>query len=199
MSILTGPEIVRLCRTAARIDDVPVLPYIAIDPFDPERAGPNSYDLTLAPELLIYTPNTSYWDDETDCRVYILDANHDNQTYTKVIPSYGFVLKPGTLYLASTVERTECHGLVPFLEGRSSIGRLGISIHATAGFGDDGFAGRWTLEMSCVQPVRIYPNMRICQIGFETLVGERKPYKGRYQDQPGAVASRLHLGDRPNA
>jgi dCTP deaminase len=185
MSILTGPEIERLVRTSARADGEPMVPFVGIEPFDPAQVGPNSYDLRLSPDLLVY----AYADE--------LDVRHEHPTEPLTIPSAGFRLMPGTLYLASTVEWTETHGLVPFIEGRSSIGRLGISVHATAGFGDDGFAGRWTLEISCVHPVRVYAGMRVCQIGYETIVGERRPYRGRYQRQQGPIASRLHLGEKP--
>ncbi len=75
------------------------------------------------------------------------------------IPEEGFVLQPGTLYLGVTLEYTETHAHVPFLEGKSSTGRLGIDIHATAGKGDVGFCNTWTLEISCAQPVRVYAGM----------------------------------------
>ena len=77
------------------------------------------------------------------------------------ITKEGFVLQPGVLYLGVTEEYTETHNAVPFLEGKSSIGRLGIDIHATAGKGDVGFCNTWTLEISCVHPVRVYPGMPI--------------------------------------
>ena len=78
------------------------------------------------------------------------------------------------------------------LEGRSSVGRLGIFIHATAGFGDVGFDGYWTLELSCVQPVRIYPGVEICQIYYHTIDGEYVPYRsGKYQGNTGVQPSML--------
>ena len=79
------------------------------------------------------------------------------------IPKEGLLLQPGTLYLGRTLEYTETHGMVPMLEGRSSVGRLGLFVHVTAGFGDIGFCGYWTLEMFAVQPVRIYAGVAICQ------------------------------------
>ena len=87
------------------------------------------------------------------------------------IPEGGVMLTPHRLYLARTVERTETRNLVPMLEGRSSVGRLGLFIHVTAGFGDVGFCGFWTLEMFCVQPVRIYAGVEIGQIFYHTLEG----------------------------
>ena len=85
------------------------------------------------------------------------------------IPADGMVLKPDQLYLGRTTERTETHNLVPMIEGRSSIGRLGLFVHVTAGFGDVGFCGYWTLEMFAVQPVRIYPGVPICQIFYHEI------------------------------
>jgi dCTP deaminase len=79
------------------------------------------------------------------------------------------------------------------IEGRSSIGRLGISIHATAGFGDIGFFGYWTLEISCIEPVRIYPGIRICQIFYHTVKGKIIHYHGKYQDNDGIQASQSYL------
>ena len=119
---------------------------IVIDPYNPDSLGTNSYDVHLGKTLATY-----------DSRV--LDAKTHNTITTFEIPEDGFVLEPGTLYLGVTEEYTETHATVPFLEGKSSIGRLGIDIHATAGKGDVGFCNTWTLEISCVQPVRIYAGM----------------------------------------
>jgi len=71
-----------------------------------------------------------------------------------------------------TEEYTETHNAVPFLEGKSSVGRLGIDIHATAGKGDVGFCNSWTLEISCVQPVRVYAGMPIGQLIYFHVDGE---------------------------
>ena len=81
-------------------------------------------------------------------------------------------LEPGILYLGVTEEYTETHRHVPFLEGKSSIGRLGIDIHATAGKGDVGFCNTWTLEISCVQPVRVYAGMPIGQLIYFMIDGD---------------------------
>lgn len=90
------------------------------------------------------------------------------------------------------MEYTETHGLVPMLIGRSSIGRLGLAVHVTAGFGDIGFSGRWTLELLAAHPIRVYPGMEICQISYEEIEGEvLEGYHGKYQDQRGATPSRL--------
>jgi dCTP deaminase len=106
----------------------------------------------------------------------------DNKIERIRIPEDGMVLKPNKLYLGRTIEYTETHNLVPMLEGRSSIGRLGLAIHITAGFGDVGFSGYWTLEIFCLQPVKIYPFVPICQIYYHTIEGDFIPYKkGKYQ------------------
>ena len=80
------------------------------------------------------------------------------------------------------------------LNGRSSVGRLGICIHITAGFGDIGFNGTWTLEITAIKPVRVYPNIEICQVSYFTPYGESKiKYDGRYQGQIDPTASRSNL------
>jgi len=104
------------------------------------------------------------------------------------------VLKPGVLYLGRTKEFTVTKNLVPMLEGRSSIGRLGLYVHVTAGFGDTGFAGYWTLEIQCIQPIRIYPDVQICQIFYHTVEGKVVEYKsGKYQHNTGVQTSRLWM------
>ena len=99
-----------------------------------------------------------------------------------IIPEEGLTLKTNKLYLGRTVEYTKTRNLVPMLEGRSSIGRLGLFVHVTAGFGDVGFEGYWTLEIFCVQPVKIYPNVEICQIYYHSVEGDHETYtSGKYQ------------------
>ena len=131
---------------------------IVIEPFDRDCLGSNSYDVHLSKYLAVYT-------DE------VLDAKKHNLVREIIIPEDGFVLEPGVLYLGVTEEYTESHSTVPFLEGKSSVGRLGIDIHATAGKGDVGFCNAWTLEISCVQPVRIYAGMPIGQLIYFSLEG----------------------------
>ena len=91
-------------------------------------------------------------------------------------------MQPGTIYLGSTIEYTETHQQVPFLEGKSSTGRLGIDIHATAGKGDVGFCNHWTMEISCIHPVRIYAGMPIGQIIYFQVKGEVKTLYGEKKD-----------------
>ena len=153
---------------------------IIIDPFDEKRLNPNSYNLSLHNELLVYT-------DE------ILDMRKKSSTQKFLIPPEGFLLTPGKLYLGRTAEYTKTEGYIPMLEGRSSIGRLGICIHVTAGFGDVGFAGFWTLELFCVQPVRIYAGVQIAQIYYHTVTSPYENYtKGKYQNNQGIQASMLY-------
>ena len=102
----------------------------------------------------------------------VLDARRHNEIELFEIPEEGYVLNPGTLYLGVTEEYTETHAAVPFLEGKSSVGRLGIDIHATAGKGDVGFCNTWTLEISCTQPVRVYRGMPIGQLIYFEVEGE---------------------------
>jgi len=132
---------------------------IIINPYNREKLGSNSYDVHLGKYLAIYK-------DE------ILDAKKHNEIEHFEIQEEGFVLQPGQLYLGVTLEYTETHAHVPFLEGKSSTGRLGIDIHATAGKGDVGFCGNWTLEISCKIPVRVYSGMPIGQLIYFPVDGE---------------------------
>lgn len=162
---------------------------IIIRPFDEKQLNPNSYNLKLHNELIVY--------DEP-----VLDMAKDNAYHKIKIPKEGLVLEPGKLYLGRTMEFTETQNLVPMLEGRSSIGRLGIYIHVTAGFGDVGFEGFWTLEISCVQPVRIYPFVEIGQVYYHTIEGEYESYskKGKYQCNTDIQTSQIwkEFGGKPN-
>lgn len=151
---------------------------ISIEPFHPERLNPNSYNLTLHDELIVYEE-------------VVLDMAKENRVRRVTIPQDGLVISPNHLYLGRTVERTATHNLVPQIEGRSSIGRLGMFVHVTAGFGDVGFAGYWTLEISCIQPVRIYPGVSICQIFYHELTGEVDEYQAKYQHNRDIQPSRL--------
>lgn len=132
---------------------------IVIEPFKKECLGTNSYDVHLGKTLAVY-------------RNRELDAKKHNEIDYFEIGEEGFLLQPGVLYLGVTEEYTETHNSVPFLEGKSSIGRLGIDIHATAGKGDVGFCNTWTLEISCVMPVRVYAGMPIGQLIYFTVEGE---------------------------
>lgn len=167
--ILSGLEIAK--RIGKDID---------IDPYNPDQLNPNSYNLRLHDELLVY-------------EYPVLDMKIENKASKLVIPSTGMRLEPGKLYLGRTLEHTRTDKLVPMLEGRSSIGRLGMFVHVTAGFGDVGFNGYWTLEIFVVQPLVIYPHVEICQIYYHHLHGAYATYQsGKYQNNNGIQPSKLY-------
>ncbi len=142
---------------------------IVIEPFRREALGSNSYDVHLGPYLRVYAKP-------------VLDAARPLPSALLKIPPRGLYLVPGILYLGATLEYTETHAYVPFLEGKSSIGRLGIQIHATASKGDVGFRNHWTLEISVIQPIRVYAGMPIGQLIFHRLNAPAQiPYHSRKQ------------------
>jgi len=168
--ILSGKQIIEEVREGN----------IFITDFDETHINPNSYNLKLHNKLLIYTEP-------------VLDMKKNNPTRELIIPPEGLVLKPGELYLGRTVEYTETIGFVPKLDGRSSIGRLGVFTHVTAGFGDNGFKGYWTLEIKAVKPIRVYADVEFVQIYYNTLKGELTEYKnGKYQSNDGVQSSMLY-------
>jgi dCTP deaminase len=136
---------------------------ILIEPFNRDDLGTNSYDVHLGKYLACYSRR-------------VLDAREHNKIEHFEIPLDGFVLQPGILYLGVTEEYTETHAHIPFLEGKSSTGRLGIDIHATAGKGDVGFCNTWTLEISVTQPVRVYRSMPIGQLIYFVVEGDIETY-----------------------
>jgi dCTP deaminase len=152
---------------------------IKIQPYNRECLGSNSYDVHLGKYLATYKDQR-------------LDAKKHNLVDHFEIPEEGYELLPGVLYLGVTEEYTETHTHVPFLEGKSSTGRLGIDIHATAGKGDVGFCGNWTLEISCKIPVRIYRGMPIGQLIYF-------PVDGQVQEKYNQKSSAKYSGqpDRP--
>ena len=168
--MLTGKEIER------RLGDS-----IIIDPYTANQLNPNSYNLSLHNTLLIYTSD-------------VLDPKENNEVQEVTIPEDGYVLVPGQLYLARTVEYTETHGLVPMIVGRSSLGRLGLTVHITSGFGDIGFCGHWTMQLTCVKRIRIYPNMHICQIYYQEVLGEYANYSSsKYQGSTQIIPSKMYM------
>lgn len=153
---------------------------IVIDPFDEANLNPNSYNLTLYDELMTYEE-------------VVLDMRKPNRTRRWHIPPEGLVLHSNQLYLGRTTERTETHNLVPMIEGRSSIARLGLFVHVTAGFGDVGFCGHWTLEMYAAHPIRVYPGIKICQIAYHQILGNITEYDSdKYQHNRDIQPSMLH-------
>lgn len=205
MSILSGPEIERRVKAGE----------IKIEPFDPDMVSPNSVNLKLADRLLVYRKNRYIHDfyaerhERIQEGVWPSGATHPIDTYLEpldmaveeetdelIIPKTGLILWPGVLYLGSTVEYTETPNLVPNLDGRSSVGRLGVVVHLTAGRGDTFFRGTWTTEITVVHPLRVYPGVPVCQISYLTVEGEQKPYAGNYVGQRGPKASQLFRGVR---
>lgn len=153
-----------------------------IIPFSKRLLNPNSYNVKLSNILKVYKDN------------YILDCKKDNPYDIITMPEDGLILTPGKLYIGSTIERVSSNKYITGIDGRSSLGRLGISVHATAGFGDIGFDGTYTLEIFCIHPVRIYPNIEIAQIYFEDILGDVDfLYNGRYQGQTAPETSRLFM------
>lgn len=153
---------------------------IHIEPFSERQVNPNSYNLKLHNRLMTYKEN-------------VFDMKKPLETEDLIIPEEGFTLEPNKLYLGRTLEYTKTDNLVPMLEGRSSVGRLGLFVHITAGFGDVGFAGFWTLEIFCVQPVRVYPGVEICQIYYHSIEGDYTPYtSGKYQGNDSIQPSMMY-------
>ncbi|MFZ1023687.1 MAG: dCTP deaminase [Thermoplasmata archaeon] len=159
---------------------------IVVRPFRLSCLGTNSYDVHLGPYLATYRDGA-------------LDAQQANPIHEFRIPPQGFVLVPGQLYLGVTEEYTETHGFVPFLEGKSSVGRLGIDIHSTAGKGDEGFCNYWTLEMSVKLPVRVYAGMPVGQLIYFEISGRvarsySKKSSAKYRTiSRHPIPSRMHL------
>ena len=152
---------------------------ITIEPYNPNQLNPNSYNLRLGNELLIYQNS-------------VLDMKIENEFKIVTIPEEGFLLEPNKLYLGKTVEYVKTDKFIPMLEGRSSIGRLGMFIHITAGLGNVGMAGYWTLEIVTVQPLIIYPNVEVCQMFFHRINGDFLPYSaGKYHENKGIQPSFL--------
>ncbi len=174
--ILSGNEIRRQLGTN-----------IFIDPFREGQLNPNSYNLALHDEVMVYEE-------------VVLDMRQSNRVRRIPVPEEGLVLSPNQLYLGRTAEYTETHNLVPMIEGRSSVGRLGLFVHVTAGFGDVGFKGYWTLEMFAVQPVRVYPGIPICQIFYHQIEGVISEYDSeKYQNADDIQPSLLYKELNPKA
>ena len=153
---------------------------ILIEPFEDSQLNPNSYNLRLHNELLVYEE-------------IVLDMRRPNRMRRYTIPEEGFVLNPNQLYLARTLERTETRNLVPMIEGRSSVSRLGLFVSVSAGVGDIGFRGFWTLELFAIHPVRIYPGVPICQMIYHTIEGEVTDYASdKYQNNNDIQPSLLY-------
>jgi dCTP deaminase len=185
--VLTGLEIINQIE----------LGNIFISDFDKTRVNPNSYNLRLHNELKVYNkvtvPEHLGSAEAPQGLDFILDMKKQNKTTTIIIPEDGLILYPNILYLGRTLEMTRTNGFVPQIEGRSSIARLGIDIHKTAGWGDDGFENYWTLEIVATHPVKIYPFVEFCQIIYMKTFGDNSiKYKGKYQKTNGIDVSKIY-------
>lgn len=158
---------------------------ITIDPFFPSQINPNSYNFRLGKTLIVYK------------ELVIDHPKKENPTLTITIPNEGYLLEPTRLYLGHTEEVMGSNLYVPIIRGRSSIGRIGIFVHITADLIDIGSINQWTLQMHCVQPVRIYPGMLIGQVTFWNVEGEICLYKGKYQGSRGPMASQIFRDFEP--
>jgi dCTP deaminase len=194
--ILTGPEIRRQIEEGR----------ITIDPFNARNVNPASVDLTLGNQVTMYNGTyrpkrwTKFVDDGSLYRVenkdskLVWDTRCAWPTTTMTIDrDVGWVLKPELSYLLHTAERVHTDHYVPIIDGKSSGGRAFIMVHYTAGYGDPGFNGQFTLEVTSRFPVRVYPGMKLCQVRFHTMIGDPLLYEGTYAGASmGAVGSRLY-------
>lgn len=192
--ILSGKEILKQIGKGS----------IEIDPFDPKYVNPASVDLTLGTKVSVYHGTVGFkgrtifqGKDMIGADItprsfpsdLVLDSKQKLEVHEfEIDPEKGWILRPGVGYLMHTAERIHTDEFVPILDGKSSIGRLFIKIHETAGFGDPGFNGQFTLEVTCQFPVIVYAGMRFCQIRFHTLMGETVSYQDHKSNYVGDKA-----------
>ncbi len=173
---------------------------IVIEPFDSGMVQPAGVDVRVDRRFRVFH----------NARYPFIDVRRPMDDLTELVEVDGdepFILHPGEFVLGQTLERvTLPEDLVARLEGKSSLGRLGLLIHSTAGFVDSGFSGNLTLELSNVAnlPITIYHGMPIGQLSFMRMDGPvERPYGsrevgGKYQGQTEPTASRYHLNfERP--
>jgi len=177
---------------------------IFVKPFNKKNLAINSIDVTLNNKLYTYEPVKVFYSEKLKSFVaakyeedsILLDMKKENKVYEVIIPEEGLVLLPGILYLGSTNEKAGSDKYIPMYEGRSSMARLGIQSHISAGFGDLGFKSNWTLEIAVVHRIKIYPNIRIGQVYFHKVEKESlkqaKKYIGKYVNQEEATASKSY-------
>ena len=152
---------------------------IIIHPFCPNQLNPNSYDFRLGNTLIVYKDR-------------VIDPKKYNEIEIFEIPSDGYEIQPGRIYLGHTQEVMGSNFFVPIIRGRSSIGRIGLFINITADLIDIGSINQWTLQLHCVQPVKIYAGMLIGQVTFWKVEGEITLYQGKYQGSRGPVSSQSY-------
>jgi dCTP deaminase len=170
----------------AQIEDAIRWRGLSISSFDRRCLQPASYDVHLHPELLILRAGGPL-DPKVDTAAEFERVSIDVDS--------GFVLEPGMFALGSTTERVDLGPqLMGQLEGKSSLGRLGLVVHSTAGYLDPGFRGQITLELACVQGrgLILYPGMPIAQVAFMSCSSVAQLYQGKYVEQDGPTASRYN-------
>ncbi|WP_280335677.1 dCTP deaminase [Nocardia wallacei] len=172
--MLTGPAI----RAAVHRGD------LVIDPFDPAGLCANSYGFHLGDELLRYAAPPGA----------VLDSRADTPTVPIPFPDTGYVLQPGTLYLAATRETMGGTCYAATLHACRSVSALGLRIQLSAPLGHCGAVIAWTLELRAAMPVRVYPGMPVGKIAFWPMRGRARQYTGRYTGSRGAVRSLLAAG-----
>ena len=168
--ILTGKEIERRVSNEE----------IVISPFLPENLNPNSYNFRLGRTMKVY-------------RNEVIDPAKENPVDTIRLDDEGIILQPRKLYLAETIEIMGSENFVPTYAARSSVARMGMFINLSAPLGDIGFIGRWTIQLYCIHPVKVYFGMNIGQIMFWRTSGEIELYNGKYQNATGPIESRIHI------
>ena len=145
--------------TAKKILDEINRKNILIEPYRDDSLGPNSYDIHLGRFMITYTDR-------------ILDVKERNNVEEITIPPEGYLLQPSTIYLGVSEEYIETNRHVPILKGISSVARLGINVNASSGIGSVGHNNTWTMEISVIQPVRVYHGMPVAQLIFFEVMGE---------------------------
>lgn len=197
MSVLPDHEIERLCQeererfTGRHIGMMPIMEKVEghrplIEPFNPEQLSPASYDVRLGNDFKVFQRDDTESIDLKDP----VDITKDVH-----IPDNGFfLLHPGEFILGVTKEVVNMpDDLVSRIEGKSSVGRLGLMVHVTAGYIDPGFVGAITLEMTGLHPlpIKLRPGKLIAQLSFHQMTSPaREPYKGRYQGDRTVASSR---------
>jgi dCTP deaminase len=206
MAILTGHEIRKQIEDTGEI---------SISPYDGSLIQQNSLDVRLGTGVCVYedvvydvhaenTRHKSSWVEkeissyEQSKKLTLfhqreLDVKRDNPVRRYTMDDSGWLVQPGFLYLMHVVEVLCAPNLVMTLDGRSSIARLGLTVHVTAGHAETGFHGQYTLEVFGLHPLRIYPGMSIAQVIFKTVKGEVEDYKER-----GNYVRELALGAQPS-
>ncbi|MGC8868284.1 dCTP deaminase [Sulfurihydrogenibium sp.] len=161
---------------------------LIIDPLDEIQIQPSSVDLRLGYDFLVYPDDIEVLD--------VRDPYFSNRLIRQEASLDGFIIKPKQFVLATTIEYIKLPDFITaFVEGRSSLGRLGLFIE-NAGWVDAGFEGTITLEFYNANsvPIKIYPEMRICQLVFAEMKEKaEKPYRGKYQGQRGTTGSKIFL------